>query len=419
MKKKFSLLVIIVTMLFVGTNVKAAASITCPGNATVNEPFSCTITTDESIYISYDNLKIYKGSSTMSSNGTIQFKASGAGSEDISVNSESGEVYQTVTVNIKAATTTTATTTKKTTTATTITAKKSNNANLEKILVNGKAIDDFDKDTKIYNVKVDYDVKKATVKAVAEDENATVKVEGESKLEVGENEFTISVTSEDNTTKNYKVIITREEEEKINSSKLKNIKVDGYKLDFDKKSKTFYLKIDSDDTELDIIATPEDKEATVKIDGNEDLEDGSIIKITVTSSDEESKTVYKIIIEKKDTNPVPFIIIGIIVLVLVGVGIFIFIQNKKKEKEDKKKIKRNKKRFSEDSDDDFDELKNDNDELDDDNDENEETRKMPIIDNDEDEKTRMLSYKTDEDITDLEKTKVMKFSYDEDDEDDD
>ena len=411
MKKKLKLLIVLLSFILFTLNVKAATGISCPSAATVGEVFSCTVTVDDgdTATITYDGLKLYKGSASMTSSGTVQFKALESGSYDVTVSGTSGT--DTKTINVKTATTTTNTTTTKTTTAT-----KSSNTNLEKILINGKTIDNFDKDTKSYNVKVDYDVKKATVKAVAEDDNATVKVEGDSKLVVGDNEFTISVTSEDNTTKNYKVIITREDEEKSNSTKLKNIKVDGYKLDFDKKSKTFYLKIDSEDTELDIIVTPADKDATVKIDGNEDLEDGSIIKIIVTSADEENKSVYKIIIEKKDTNPVPFIIVGIIVLILVGVGIFIFLQNKKKEKEEKKKIKRNKKRFSEYADDDYDELKNDNDDLDDDNDENEETRKMPIIDNDEQEKTRMFSYEKYDDFDDLEKTKVMKFSYDEDDE---
>ena len=113
--------------------------------------------------------------------------------------------------------TTTTTTTRTTTTtkkATTTAKAKSNNAYLERILVNGEAIENFDKTTKRYTVKVDYDTTKATIRGVAEDDNATVKVEGKNKLEVGENEFTISVTSEDQTTNNYKVIVVRKEKNK-------------------------------------------------------------------------------------------------------------------------------------------------------------------------------------------------------------
>ncbi len=324
------------------------------------------------------------------------------------------ETTTTTTTTTKAITTKTTTTKKSTTT----TKAKSSNAYLERILVNGEAIDDFDKTIKKYNVKVSYETTKATIRAVAEDDNAIVKVEGKNKLEVGENEFTISVTSEDQTTNNYKVIVERKEKNKAASTKLKNIKVVGYKLDFDKVSTTFHLKIDKEDTELDIVATPVDEDAEVKIEGNEDLETGSTIKIIVTSSDGE-KATYKIIIDKSESNPMPFIIIGIILLIVIAVAIFIFIQNKKQDKEDKIKEKREeneKKRLrkeagDEEDNDDFDELAEDNDEM-------EKTRQMPIIDNDEEEKTRMFSFEKDdfepETEEELEKTKVIKFSYDED-----
>ena len=53
-------------------------------------------------------------------------------------------------------------------------------------------------------------------------------------MSVGDNEYTISVTSESNTTKIYKVIVTRAEEEESSSTDVKNIKVKGYNLNVER-----------------------------------------------------------------------------------------------------------------------------------------------------------------------------------------
>lgn len=338
---------------------------------------------------------------------------------------------ETTTTVTTTSTTKVAPTTKKSTTTKATTKAKSSNNYLSKILVDGEEIDGFDKTINKYNIKVDYDTKTVKVKAIAEDENATIKVEGSNKLSVGDNEFSIGVTSEDGTTKFYKLIIQRQDKEASSNTKLKNLKVDGYHIDFDSNSKTFYVNLKDEDTELDITATPKDENATVKITGNEDLEDGSIVKITVTAENGD-KSTYRIIIEKKESNPLIFIIIGIIALIAIGVGIFVLIQKNKSKKEKKAreklagknkkenvKPKKKQKEYDEDEYDDDDEYE-DEEEQEEDNDELERTKELRRVDNDEEE-TRMFSYEED----DLEKTKIVrlssddKYDFDTDDEEDD
>lgn len=314
---------------------------------------------------------------------------------------DSGDVVEEVTTT----TTTTKTTTTKKTTTTVTTKSKSSNNYLSKILVDGKRVEDFDKTVSKYEFNVDYDTKRVRVKAIAEDDAAEVEVDGPSSLAVGENEYTIGVTSEDNSTKYYKLIVIRGEKDKTSSTKLKSIKVEGYKFDFDKNSKTFYLKIDEEDTELDITVKTVDSDAKVKITGNEDLEDGSIIKINVTTSDD-TKATYRIIIEKKSSNPLPIIIIGIITLVIIGVIIYVLIQKKQDKKKNKNKNKKPKKEeYYEDESEASDVDAYDDDEL-------ERTKTLRTIDNDEEEKTRMLN---PDDLDDLEKTKIITFDSDDDD----
>ena len=409
MKKVKLFLMFILGMLIFSVNVKAADTygVKCD-KAYVNEPFTCSVTTTESVSISTD-LKVYEGSTSMDKNGTIKFKATKIGDYDISLISDDGETtYKTVTISVNEKTTTTKTTT-------TTTKAKSDNNYLESITVNGEQIESFEKSKTKYFVEVENKVKKVTVKATSEDDNATVTIDGPKVLEVGDNEYTISVKSESNTTKFYKVIVTRKDEEESSNTDIKSIKIRGYHLNFDKNSKTFYLNIKKEDTELDITVNTKDKEANYDIEGNENLEDGSVIKIIITAKNGDTDT-YRIIIQKESTNIIPYIIAAAILIIIIVI-IVVVMKNKKKKDNNKddnkdKKANNNKEVISKTN-------KNNEDF------ENEKTIKMPPIsepkekdnkeayeeeydddlddemvhiDNDEEEETRILSYAEREEL---------------------
>lgn len=449
MKKVKLFLMFILGMLIFSINVKAADTygIKCD-KAYANEPFACSVTTAKPVSISTD-LKVYEGSVSMDKNGTIKFKASKAGDYDISLISDDGETtYKTVTISVNEKTTTTKTTT-------TTTKAKSDNNYLESITVNGEKIESFDKSKTKYFVEVENKVKKATIKATSEDEASTVTIDGPKVLEVGDNEYTISVKSESNTTKFYKVIVTRKDKEESSNTDIKSIKIRGYHLNFDKNSKTFYLNIKKEDTELDITVNTKDKKANYDIEGNENLEDGSAVKIVVTAQNGDTDT-YRIIIQKESTNIIPYII-GALILIIIIVIIVVVMKNKKKKDNDKddnkdKKSDGKKKPINKENKnkEDFENEKTiemppisepkekDNkasyeEEYDDDLDD-----EMVHIDNDEEEETRILSYaereelerakrqKEEEDSSDvsnkideeLNKSLSFDYEYENDDEDD-
>ena len=449
MKKVKLFLMFILGMLIFSINVKAADTygIKCD-KAYVNEPFACSVTTAKPVSISTD-LKVYEGSVSMDKNGTIKFKASKAGDYDISLISDDGETtYKTVTISVNEKTTTTKTTT-------TTTKAKSDNNYLESITVNGEKIESFDKTKTKYFVEVENKVKKATIKATSENDASTVTIDGPKVLEVGDNEYTISVKSESNTTKFYKVIVTRKDKEESSNTDIKSIKIRGYHLNFDKNSKTFYLNIKKEDTELDITVNTKDKKANYDIEGNENLEDGSVVKIIVTAQNGDTDT-YRIIIQKESTNIIPYII-GVLILIIIIVIIVVVMKNKKKKDNDKddnkdKKSDGKKKPINKENknNEDFENEKTiemppisepkekDNkesyeEEYDDDLDD-----EMVHIDNDEEEETRILSYaereelerakrqKEEEDSSDvsnkideeLNKSLSFDYEYENDDEDD-
>lgn len=384
--RKFKLLLMLFVCGFIFTlNVKAEGpNIICPSNVTTGNPFTCTITTDEVVNVVSD-LKVYKGKTTMSENGSIEFKTNEEGSFDISIlNEDYTNTFNTVTVVAKKPVTTTKTTT------TTTTKKKSSNNYLSSIMIDGKQINDFSKDKTKYYVNVTNDTLKVIISVKVEDETASYDINGPQTLEVGDNEYTIGVTSEDNTTKFYKIIVTRVLEEESNNTRISSLKVSGYKLNFDGNSKTYHLKIDKDDNKLNIKVDLEDETASYEIEGNSNLKNGSVVKIVVTAENNEFDT-YRIIISKEQKpNYIIYVVIGASVLVIILLIIFMIRKKKNKEKNNNAKNESNYNKKADDL---------------------EKTIQIPNInntnksvDNDDVEETKVVSYEEEES---LDKTKVV------------
>ncbi len=333
MKKNLKLLAFfIITSLVCVFTVNAESSITCtPKNVYVGDQITCSIKTDEPVEVT-SKLSLVAGNTTLEKNGNIVYKATNKGTYDVVLSTIEPGFTTKAEVNVTEKTSTT-----KSTTTTTTTKAKSDNNYLSSITIDGIEIEDFSKSNTKYFIDVENDVKKVTIKAEAEDDTATVSIDGPKMLNIGDNEYTISVTSESNSTKYYKIIVTRADEEESSSTEIKNIKIKGYRLSFDKTSKTFHLNIKPEDSQLDITVSLKDKNANYEIEDNDNLKDGSVIKIIVTAEDDTTDT-YRIIISKKSSNIMP-IIIGSIILVVIIIVIVLIIINKKRKNNKNNKVK--------------------------------------------------------------------------------
>lgn len=191
----------------------------------------------------------------------------------------------------------------------------------------------FDKETTEYAVKVLHEVETIEVKATPESTKATIEIVNNNlKLVDGENKaILIKVKSENELEKTYKIVVTRllEGETLGDNPNLSNIAVSNYNLGFTTTKDTYSLKIDKEKA-LTITATAEDPTTTFVITGNENLKNGSVIKITSTSQDGTVKT-YVINIEK--SSIMMFIIIGTVVVLLAIVVIVVLIIRNKKDKD--------------------------------------------------------------------------------------
>ena len=135
-------------------------------------------------------------------------------------------------------------------------------------------------------------------------------------LKVGKTIITISDT-EGKVTASTEITVVEKPEDAL------MITIAGYNLNFDPSVKDYTLVIGNEKS-LDIKVNRDDKK--VIIGGNRDLQNGSIITITIN---EKPKTTYVINIRKKQSNIIYFIVI-ITVLLLINI-IRILMKNKKRK----------------------------------------------------------------------------------------
>ena len=106
------------------------------------------------------------------------------------------------------------------------TTKKDDNNNLASLEVNIEGFT-FNPEIMEYNLEVPYNNQIISIKATSESDRANITGAGEKALKVGENNYSIVITAEDGTTKEYKINITRnakeikEEKEIVEKTKTK------------------------------------------------------------------------------------------------------------------------------------------------------------------------------------------------------
>ena len=176
---------------------------------------------------------------------------------------------------------------------------KSSNNNLTDIKVDGNSIENFSSNTLKYNLpKVSYSKTSINVEAILSDPKASVTGVGNISLNTGDNKIEIVVTAEDGSTKTYELNIERE---KNNNAKLQSLSIGNYTLTpaFNKDTLEYTVTVGEDVNILnqdDVIAIPEDNNATVVKQGNLELSTTSdnYYRVTVTAENGVDKNVYAI-----------------------------------------------------------------------------------------------------------------------------
>lgn len=197
----------------------------------------------------------------------------------------------------------------------------------------------FSTGTTEYTMTVGSNIDEINVNAIAEDSNASVKVDGNKNLKIGSNKITITVIAGEDT-KIYNINVTKDSKKQLQLSELL---IDGQPLVPEFDSNIYEYTIEKADTsELNITATPSSESAEVEILGNTDFQVGeNIVTILVKSSNGEDVTTYQITVnvaqsdaiatEENNDNKKMYLYIGAgaVIVIIVIIIIRSIVKNKK------------------------------------------------------------------------------------------
>ena len=228
--------------------------------------------------------------------------------------------------------------TKTTTTTTTTTIPvKDSNAFLKNLTIKGYNIN-FYKEQLTYEIVIDKSVNKVDVEYETESDKAVANVRNNDPISII-NPIIITVTAEDGSIKDYTINLTYKA--LSNNINVKNLTIENYDIDFDNNKQNYDVVVNQDTKSLNFNIELEDENAKYEIQDNNDLVNGSVIKIRVIAENL-TETTYNFNIIK-ETTTVPkkknnFFTILLIFLILgiIGVVVFKFIRNLLPAKADEK-----------------------------------------------------------------------------------
>ena len=174
------------------------------------------------------------------------------------------------------------------------------------------------------DIKNDFDIGYLTFK-LKDDQEISFKLDniffyGLDDSEITIEKATVSIKKED-------LASSSDYDSPVNEPFLNDIVIDKYVLPFNLNEDTYELEID-DENSLKITPYLDDGSVSYEIIGNENLKDGSVIKINLTKDNGQTKT-YEITIKKSHKHNIYlYIAVGLISLLLVIITINI-IENKK------------------------------------------------------------------------------------------
>ncbi len=189
-----------------------------------------------------------------------------------------------------------------------------------------------------YSVEVLYETEQIEFDYELNDPTSTLRIEGDTSLKVGKNVIDVYITNSLGKESCYTFYIERlARGESIyypeSDSTLKSMVIPGYAINFDKDKLEYNIHLTSEVNSVNINTTTNYERATTSVSNTDNLKNGDIIVVEVTSADETSKTTYRINVTKdapkKDyTKPILYASLG--VALVLAIALFIITNNKKK-----------------------------------------------------------------------------------------
>ena len=153
------------------------------------------------------------------------------------------------------------------------------NADLKSLRVDIEGIvPTFDKNVKQYYLNIQNTINNIDVLAVAENPKSSIEITGNTNLKDGLNVISIKVVSEDKTQENiYNINVTKTANLDTANTNLETLAIENVLLNppFDNTITHYNIEVSNSTTQLNILAVPENENASTSISGNNDLKEGN------------------------------------------------------------------------------------------------------------------------------------------------
>lgn len=179
----------------------------------------------------------------------------------------------------------------------------SNSVNLDILRLNKEGIiPDFNKEITQYYLIVDENTENIEITAIPESNKANVKIQGNNNLKNGINEIKI-IVSNNNKEKEYNINVTKTNEQDKANTILEILAIEYYDIypEYSNNITNYEIQISNSEENINILAIPEDMDASVEIKGNTDLKEGSnTVEVLVTARNGITKKTYIIEVYKRN-----------------------------------------------------------------------------------------------------------------------
>lgn len=182
---------------------------------------------------------------------------------------------------------------------------RTSNTDLQALRLNKEGmIPEFRKDIFEYYLTIPSDVQDIEVLAISENPNASVYISGNTNLKEGLNDIRIQVISEDTTqNKLYTIHITKTSNIQLANTNLEILAIENVLLNppFDVNQINYKAQVSNQTTNLNVLAVPENEQASVEINGNDNLKEGNnLVTVLVTAPNGFTKKNYEIEVYRRN-----------------------------------------------------------------------------------------------------------------------
>lgn len=173
--------------------------------------------------------------------------------------------------------------------------------NLKSLRINQEGIlPSFDKEIYDYYLTINENINNLQIEAIPENINSKIEIIGNGNFKEGENLIKIIVKEESEDA--YNIHVNKISNLELSNANLENLAVENELLQppFNSNITEYNLEISNDIENLNILAIPESENAKIEIIGGDRLNIGNnLIKVTVTSENNNVKKIYEINVYKK------------------------------------------------------------------------------------------------------------------------